>query len=555
VLSPWLVVLAGALAAAAVVRALAPSAPPRLGQAVLAVTLLLVVVSQGSAAYDGYDSDTWTYRLIVERVAEGVSLRQNDPFLLHPPPTPHVTPYWYAAGWVARMVPADPLFRLLALGAAALVTYGAWRAAGVLLPEPARPVAVALFWLTNVGTWPEVMLGRNVSVGLTLLTVAAALEARRGWPLWTALGIALAFYAHPFGGVLAAGATGLALLAAGRRPEVKSVVTLVVLAAALIGPVAYHTMAEAPDAGPSSAHVVRPGVAEVGGWRALSAVEALRLLPPSLLLLLLGGLLVPRDAETQRARRLVGAGLLLVAVSLFTPVYHYASAAVGGWLIERTVALAFPWVAASLALLTLARRGVAFRVAAGLLSFGVATNALLVFTESFLDRPFRAAAWIEAAVRPTPRAERRDRRLHLFYRYGREAQAEAASLRALLAHRTFVSEPLLAYGFAGVSLGVPVAVPPGHAAPTPEFMRRERRVRAVIDGGTWPGWSMLLAEATDLQFLVTPAPGAEMEEQLWSGRRGRTSPAETRRLLQEAKAIETAFTGRFFVVDRFVVPR
>jgi hypothetical protein len=293
----------------------------------------------------------------------------------------------------------------------------------------------------------------------------------------------------------------------------------------------------------------------VGGWRALAPAEVVRLLPPSLLLLLLVALLVPGSAGEERARGLVRWGLALVVVALFTPVYHYASATVGGWLVERVAALAFPWVGATLALAFLVRRGRALTLAAGLVSFGIVTHALLVFAESFLDRPFRAADWIEAAVRPTPRAAERDRRLRLFYRFSREAQSEAAALRPLLANRTFVSEPLLAYGFAGASLGVPVAVPPGHAAPSVEFMRRERRVHAVLDAGTWAAWSRLLAEAADLEFLVTPAPGAEVEALLWSGLRGRTSPEATRRLLQDAGAIAPAFAGRAFVVDRFVVPR
>jgi len=66
----------------------------------LGLLALGAVVAQASwsPAFDSYDSDLWTYVLIVERVADGRDMLRLEPFRLEPPASPQVSAVWVLLG-------------------------------------------------------------------------------------------------------------------------------------------------------------------------------------------------------------------------------------------------------------------------------------------------------------------------------------------------------------------------------------------------------------------------------------------------------------------------
>ena len=112
-------------------------------RAFTAVLLIGIVVGVAyRPAFDGYDSDLWTYLLIVERVADGQDMLRLDHFLLEPPASPHVSLVWLVLGFLRRFTGragagarASPRPRV---GRAAVV-----RGLAPGGPAPARGVALA----------------------------------------------------------------------------------------------------------------------------------------------------------------------------------------------------------------------------------------------------------------------------------------------------------------------------------------------------------------------------------------------------------------------------
>jgi hypothetical protein len=522
----------------------------------LAAVLLLVGVDQFSAAFDGYDTDLWTYVLITERVADGISLLDREPFLLQPPPTPHLSVPWVALGWIGRATGLDghTLARGLALVSGLLLLFAAWRLASRLFGEPGlRRAAVLLFWLALYPGWAALPLGRTMSLAFVLLAVAEGLG--RGWEwrrsLKAAAWIASAFYVHLFGGVLAL--AGLALAAVARDDRVSDRLRSVLWPAALSAVLALPCLIYALSTSGlvrSRAHVVRPGQGELLGLLYLQPVEILHLVPISVLALLLVGLLVPAPPRWRAAQRLARAGTVVTALVLFTPLYHLAVRALGGWLPERFVFLAFPWVAATLAVGILARADRApLRAAVVLLVLLLPVQATLKVARDLRDRPLSPRALLDggddARVGAGPRGSR------LFFRMSDDARAEARRLRPLMHGRVFVSDPLLAYGVTAETLGRPLAVPPGHASPFGDFQARHRRVRAAFAVNSPECWAGLFADYDDLEFLLTPAAGAEVERSVWARP---VEPQAVRRVFAQRRALRPVFEGRFFVLDAIEAP-
>jgi hypothetical protein len=522
----------------------------------LAVVLLLVGVDQFSAAFDGYDTDLWTYVLITERVADGQSLLDREPFLLQPPPTPHLSVPWVALGWIGRATGLDghTLARGLALVSGLLLLLAAWRLASRLFGEVGpRRTAVLLFWLALYPGWAGLALGRTMSLAFVLLAVAEGLG--RGWEwrrsLRAAVWIASASYVHLFGGVLALG--GLVLAAVARDDRVsdrlRSALWPAVLSVLFALPCLLYALSTSGLAR-SRAHVVRPGQGELLGLLYLRPVEIGRLVPMSVLALLLVGLLVPAPPRWRAAQRLARVGTIVAGLVLFTPLYHLAVRALGGWLPERFVFLAFPWVAATLAAGILARAGrTPLGAVVALLVVLLPVQATLKVARDLRDRPLFVGALLHGGDDPRMRAGPRGSRL--FFGMSEDARAEARALRPLMHGRVFVSDPLLAYGVTAETLGKPLAVPPGHASPFGDFQARHRRVRAAFVANSAECWAGLFADYDDLELLLTPAPGAEVERSVWARP---VEPQAVRRLFERHRALRPVFEGRFFVLDAIEAP-
>src|SRR5262249_19083962 len=157
---------------------------------------------QFDADVDGYDSDLWTYLIMVERTAEGQSMLEVDPFTLAPPPLPAVSTLWLALGYLRGSfgLPLEWITRALTAASAILLTVAAGRLARRVLPVGHRFAAVVLFWL-SLESWADIGLGRTLALAFVLYSTEAALapEPRR-FAIGGALGAA--FHIHLFGGVL-----------------------------------------------------------------------------------------------------------------------------------------------------------------------------------------------------------------------------------------------------------------------------------------------------------------------------------------------------------------
>jgi hypothetical protein len=74
----------------------------------LGVVLAAATAAQWSPAFASYDSDLWTYVLIVERVADGQDVLAREPFRLEPPASPHLSVIWLGLGFLRRLSGSRP---------------------------------------------------------------------------------------------------------------------------------------------------------------------------------------------------------------------------------------------------------------------------------------------------------------------------------------------------------------------------------------------------------------------------------------------------------------
>ncbi len=500
-------------------------------------TLVLFAIVVGVAyrpAFDGYDSDLWTYLLIVERAADGQDVLRLDHFTLEPPASPHVSLVWLLLGWLRRAIGLSALVLVHALGivSAAFLSYAAWRLAARLLPQALRWPAVVLFWLSLPETWGAVVLGRYLSLGFVLLATETLLRPTRAETggfardRLAALWIALAFYTHLFGGVLALGAAFVVWAARRGEPDSlrpRDLAVVAALALALALPCLLYSF-QTLGLRKSAAHLWRPDQVEVGVFRMLSPASVPDLVPWAVLALALLGLLVPAPSGLAPAQRLSRFGSAVALVLLFTPLYQLGASVLGGWMMARVAFLGFPWIAAAVGLAWLAPAGAPWprRVAATAIAVLAAHHAVAREAGEWADRRFE--------FRP-------------------EAQAEAREMRDLLRGRLYLSLDMLGYATATPTLGRPLAVPPGQASPFGDFPRRQRHAHRALATNTKECWSALFELYPDLSHLLTPGPEASVERALWKERLGETTPEDVRETLEGMGALQPVDAGRYFVLD------
>jgi hypothetical protein len=516
------------------VGALAPAA--RLARALRVVSGLVmatvVIAMAFRPAFDGYDTDLWSYLLIVERVADGQDVLHLDHFRLEPPASPHVSLVWLGLGLLRRVTgwPPLPMVRLLGALSAALLAFAVWRLAGRLAGPGARWPALVFFWLAMPESWGAVVLGRYLSFAFVLLAAEASVGRSRLWP--AGVFIALAFYTHLFGGLLALAAVGLLWAAQRGRDDAPSVADLAGsfgLGLTLASPCLAYSFATL-GLRRGTAHLWRPEQVELGPFRMLSPLSLPDLVPWPVLVFALLGLIAPAAGAWRLAQRLARLGTAAAALALFTPLYQAAASVLGAWLMARVGLLAFPWLSAALGLLWLVAPGrglAARRVAAAVLAVAAAAHAFAR----------EAAEW----------ADRR-------YVFAPAAQEEARGMRELLHGRSFLSLDVLGYALATPTLGRPLAVPPGQASPFGDFQKRQRRAHRALSTNTPECWTALLQLYPDLDYLVTPGPEARVERALWRERLGGTTPEAVRDTLLDLRVLTPLENGRFFRVDALHPP-
>lgn len=510
------------------------------GRAAAAVGLALllggVAAAAWSPAFDSYDSDLWTYVLIVERVAEGRDMTRLEPFRLEPPASPQVTAPWLALGYLKRATGLSglALARALAVVTIGLLAFGVWRLSEALLGASLCPAALAAFFVALPESWAALGLGRYLSLAFVLLAAASATRLGRGGRaavVATAVFVSLAFYAHLFGGVLAAGAVLLVALARvrqGHAPPLRGLMGALALGGLLSLPclaLAAGTLGREA----TSAHVWRPEQVDFLGLRWMAPGEALRLVPGAVLVLSLVGLVAPAPPERMLAREVARVGTIATLLVLLTPLYHFGILLFGAWMPGRVVVLAFPWLGAVL--------GLAFLVSAARPSVVRIAGAALAVLAVCSGATRAAADWTDRTYAFTP-----------------AAQAEAMGLRERMREATYVAPDSLGYGLAGPTLGRPLAVPPGHASPFGDFRRQQRRVHRAFLVNTGSCWSALLALYPDARFLVTPAPGAEVERGIWRQLFPAVPPEAVRERLTALGVLREVAAGPRFVVDELWAP-
>lgn len=497
---------------------------------VLAVTLALAALF--TPAFDGYRSDLWVYLAVSERIAAGDWLLGREPFRLEPPAGPHHSAIWILTGLLNRWlhIPVHTLARLAGILGIGLALFAGWRLASAALPER-RALASALFLLSLSGLWAAIGLNRNVAIPLAMLAAAETLKPSGRFPL-ASLWIALAFWVHFFGGLLACGAFALAVMAASKGPPPFPWKRhLLALAAGLTGalpPLAYHlSNAGTPVLNPD--YLWGPGQFTWNGLRLLNPLQLLREIPPTLLVLGMAGLLTSRWSGPllPSGLRLSRYGSAAVALLLLTPLYHLFSEHLGGWLALRTVPLAFLWLPAAAAIATLTRpeQGLPARLAATLL-------AACIF-------------WQGAA-----RVVRDFRHDGLHFPFSAGAQAEARSFRPLLEGRHYLSIEGIAYALAAPTLGHPAAVTPGRASPFHPWKRRAADLSMAFSANSVACWAEFFRRHPETEYLVTPSPEAAVERQLWNELLPGISPESVREKFMEPGALDPAAEGRWFIVDR-----
>ncbi len=507
----------------------------------VAAALLLFGVVVGVAfrpAFDGYDTDLWTYLLIVERVADGQDVLARDHFLLEPPASPHVSLVWLGLGLLRRFTGLSALLlvRVLGLLSVAFLSYAAWRLAARLLPEAYRWPAVVLFWLSLPETWGAAPLGRYLSLGFVLLATGSGLGTAKegvGERLpWGAVWIALAFYSHLFGGVLALAAVALvwgARQGHADAPRVREVALSAALGLLLSLPCLVYA-ATTLGLRRGTAHLWRPDQVEVGAFRMLSPASLPDLVPWAVLALAAVGLLAPVVPGFALARRLGRLGTALAILLLFTPLYQLGAGVLGGWMMARVFFLAFPWLAAAAGMAWLASPGRAPE-----LRRGVAVVLATLAASQAVAR--EAGEW----------ADRR-------YEFRPEAQAEARALRDRLHGRLYLSLDMIGYATATPTLGRPLAVPPGQASPFGDFARARRRAHRALATNNPECWTALFELYPDLEYLLTPGPDAKVERALWEERLGGVAPEAVRERLGGMGALTPVTTGRYFLLDALRPP-
>lgn len=497
--------------------------------------LALVAAAGHSHAFDGYRSDLWVYLTVAERVADGQWLLGREPYRLVEPGGPHHSLNWLLVGLLMRGTGIDGHTWVLALRGVALVllSLGAWRLAGRASDDPAvRGLAVACFWCATPQLWTEIGLNRSFSGIYLLFATASAFRfagRARGGAALAAL-VALAFWTHFFGGLLTLGGVGLAWL--GRRlegdaPPTRRLALAIGAGLALASPwiALYLAKAGAPIA---ESYLWGPGQQRLLGLRWLDPLRLLREISPPLWLLAGVGLLGPAARRLRppvRSACRIGAAVVLLV--LLTPLYHLWSERLGGWLALRLLALAFLWLPAAAALAALLEaRGARWRVAVGT----ALAMVLVGLGAARVVRDFRQRD-IYAAFTPA-------------------ARAEARALRPLLAGRSYLSLPTLAYALAPHTLGHPVAVPPGRASPFHDFDARDRRVRSALRVNTEACWSALLAAYPGITYLVTPAAEARDENALWRADVPEHAASAVRETLGRVVRLEPVHRGAHYAVDR-----
>ena len=492
--------------------------------------LFLLLAAQWSPAFDSYDADIWTYALMVERIADGQDMLRLEPFRLESPPTPHLSLVWLGLGILHRALPLPlgSLLRAAAVLSLALLSFTVWRLAGRLFGRsPASWTGVVLFWLSLPESWSGVVLGRFLALAFLFLATEAAFDLHRGrrFALKVALFVALTFYAHLFTGILAMVAVTMAVTAGGERPwPWRALVWALGSGAALAAPCLAYGLATA-GLDRNAAHEWRPEQITILGLRWMSPSHLLELIPSAILLLAAIGLSIRPPPERQIAARTVTMGTLLTLVVLVTPLYHLTSGFFGGWMAGRVAALAFPWLAASLAL-----------------------ERLLTGTGGGrLGRALGVALSVAAATQGASRclnewAERR-------YDFTPRAQADALALRDTLRGQSYLGPDLLVYGTAALTLGRPLGVPPGHASPFGDFRRQQRRVERALATNTPGCWAALFGLYPDTHYLITPGPHASAERALWEDRFPGVSPEEVRQLLLGLGALRPVRKGAVFQLD------
>jgi hypothetical protein len=512
----------------------APAKPAGAGLLVsllIGAALLGAIVAQWSPAFESYDSDLWTYVLVVERVADGQDLLRNEPFRLEPPRSPQVSVAWLALGHLRRWTGLPPLalVRGWSLVSIALLCAGAWTLAGRLFGlGRIRFVALLLFWVSLPETWSAVVLGRYMCVAFVAWAAGAAVDlGKLQWaPLRAGLFVALAFYAHLFGGVLAAGAVLVVCVArwrCGDAPGWRPPALAGGIGALFAAPCLAYALGTAGLAR-TSAHTWRPEQIEALGLVWMRPGQILELLPLGVLVVALVGLAVPCAAERRLARELCRIGTLLAALVLLTPLYQAAVELFGAWMVGRVAILAFPWLSAALAIEWLrgdGRSKVRLAAEAAMLVAMAAETAGRA-ARDWGDQPYTLTA---------------------------AARAEATGLRATLRDRTYIGPDLMSYGLAAPTLGRPLAVPPGHASPFGDFRRQQRRVHRALSVNTPECWIALFALYPDAAFLLTPAAGAAVERRIWQERFPEMKPEAVRERLRSLGVLVPVHEGPRFVVD------
>jgi hypothetical protein len=493
--------------------------------------LLGALLAQWSPALSSYDSDLWTYVLIVERVADGQDLLRDEPFRLEPPPSPQVTLPWLALGHLRRWSGLAPLalVRGLAVASIVLLCSGAFILAGRLFgPGWLRSVSLLLFWVSLPETWSAVVMGRYVSIAFVALAAAAALDLGKstGAAVRAGVFLALAFYAHLFGGVLAAVAIAIVVAArwrCGDRPGWHHPVLAGGLGALLAAPCLAYALGTAGLAR-TSAHTWRPEQVEALGLVWMRPGQILGLLPLGVLILALAGLALPCRPERRLAREICRFGTLLAALVLLTPLYQATVDLFGAWMVGRVAVLAFPWLSAALAIEWLRGDGRHW-------VRRTAETAVLVA----LAAETASRAVVDWTGQP--------------YALADSVSDEATGLRGTLRGRNFIGPDVMSYGLAAPTLGRPLAVPPGHASPFGDFRREQRRVHRAFSANTAECWTAFFALYPDAAFLLTPAAGAVVERRIWRERFADVTPEAVRARLTSLGVLTPVHEGSSLVLD------
>ncbi len=507
-----------------------PNASGRAGRAAWAALVLmcgLAVLALWTAAFDGYKSDLWVYLTVARRISDGNLMFDREPFWMEPPAGPHHSILWLIIGLVNRAtsLPMPVQARTAGVLTIALMAFASFRLAGAAFSRKRdRLLAAALFTGSIPELWATLELNRNVALAFVLLTAAESLRTERPRTGRLALWIALAFVTHFFGGLLALGAFTLAFAA--RRDREGRALIGPVLGIAAASPVIFFYLLQSRNPVAAS-YLWGPGQFEWAGLRWLNPLQLLREVPPPLLLLAAVGLMTPsiRRPFDERARRLSIIGALFAAAVLFTPLYGVWCRFLGGWLALRLIPLAFLWLPATGAVVWLAEQRTVWKAAA------VAVAACIYWQGAARDvRDLRGAV--------------------LHHRFVPEAQAEAASLRPLLAGQKYIAPEDLAYGLAPLTGGMPFAVPPGRASPYHPFEERSRLLALMIRTNTPACWLWFLGEYPDVSYLVTPASAGPVEQQIWHDQFPSVAPEAVRDTLKGMDALEPVASGRFYTVDR-----